>query len=90
VERKALRTNKYDGGARGLFVTVGVDILIDGLLISAAFAAGTEEGIIVTIALTIKLLFLGLAVTVEMAETTSKTVRIDTIVGLAVILLLGS
>ena len=78
------------GGVLGLLVTVGVDVLIDGLLIGVAFAAGSEEGIIITIALTIELLFLGLAVVVEMPETVSKTLRIATTVGLAVLLLVGA
>lgn len=78
------------GGVLGLLAMVSVDVLIDGLLIGVAFTAGTEEGIIITIALTIELLFLGLAVAVEMPEKTSKMVKTGTTTGLAVILLIGT
>lgn len=78
------------GGVLGLLIMVSIDVLIDGLLIGVAFAAGTEQGIIITIALTIELLFLGLAIAVEMPEAVSKVLRIGTTVGLAVILLIGA
>ena len=83
-------TARAFGGVLGLLVTIGVDVLIDGLLIGVAFTAGTEEGIIITSALTIELLFLGLAVAVEMPESASKIVKIGTTTGLAVILLIGA
>ncbi len=46
---------------RGLVVTVGIDLVIDGLLVGIGFAAGTEVGLLVTVALTLEVLFLGLA-----------------------------
>lgn len=51
-------------GPTRLIATVGVDVIIDGLLIGVAFAAAAETGILITIALTIEVLFLGLAVAV--------------------------
>jgi zinc transporter, ZIP family len=45
----------------GLIVTVGVDVLIDGLLIGIGFIAGANQGILLTVALTLELLSLGLA-----------------------------
>lgn len=47
-------------GSRGLLVTLGVDIVVDGLLIGIAFAAGAETGLLLTAALTLEVLFLGL------------------------------
>ena len=38
----------------GLLTTVGVDIAIDGLLIGIGFAAGAKTGVLITIALTLK------------------------------------
>lgn len=48
-------------GPKGLLVAVGVDLVIDGLLVGIGFAAGSEVGLLVTIALTLEVLFLGLA-----------------------------
>lgn len=45
----------------GLLVGVGVDVAIDGLLLGIAFAAGAKEGILLTLALTVEVLSLGLA-----------------------------
>ncbi len=46
---------------KGLVAAVGVDLVIDGLLVGIGFAAGTEVGLLVTVALTLEVLFLGLA-----------------------------
>ncbi len=56
------------GGARKLpaamLTAVGVDLLVDGLLIGIGFAAGAKEGRLLTLALTVELLSLGLALCV--------------------------
>ena len=49
--------------AAGLLVAVGVDVLLDGLLLGIAFAAGAKEGVLLTLALSLELLSLGLAIT---------------------------
>lgn len=77
-------------GVTGLIVTVGIDVLIDGVLIGVAFAAGTEKGLIVTIALTIELLFLGLAVAATLPPTTSKVKVIGATAGIGGFLLIGA
>lgn len=51
-----------------LVVTVGVDLLIDGLLVGLGVTLGTSEGLILTAALTLEILFLSLAVTAELRE----------------------
>ncbi len=43
----------------------GIDILVDGLVLGIAFAAGAKAGILLTVALTIEVLFLGLTVANE-------------------------
>lgn len=50
------------GASPGQLVAVGLDVLIDGLLVGIAFAAGAKEGILLTLALSLELLALGLAV----------------------------
>lgn len=49
------------GPRTGQLVAIGVDILIDGLLIGIAVAAGQKEGVLLTAALSLELLSLGLA-----------------------------
>lgn len=45
----------------GMLATIGVDVLVDGVLIGIAFVAGSEAGVILTAALTLEVLFLGLS-----------------------------
>ena len=53
---------EHAGNSLGLLVGIGVDVLLDGLLIGISFAAGSREGVLLTFALTVELLSLGLAV----------------------------
>lgn len=55
-------------GARGLVMVVGVDILIDGLLIGISFAAGVKAGLLLTVALSVELLFLGLSAVLALGK----------------------
>lgn len=45
----------------GLVLAVAVDMLIDGLLVGISFAAGAKQGVLITMALAIELLFLSLS-----------------------------
>ncbi len=79
------------GGATSLILTVGVDLLIDGLLVGIGFAAGTETGILITFALTLEVLSLGLAtVATMMQDGEARQQAIITTIGLAVVLLVGA
>jgi ZIP family zinc transporter len=51
-------------GAAGLLAIIGVDIFIDGLVLGLSFLAGQTQGLLLTIALTIEILFLGLTIAV--------------------------
>lgn len=55
-------------GPVGLLAAVGIDILIDGLVLGLAFIGGQKAGLLLTIALTVEILFLGLTVTMELNE----------------------
>lgn len=44
-----------------LLATVAIDLWIDGLLVGVGFAAGAQQGMLLAIALTLEVLFLGLA-----------------------------
>ena len=74
-----------------LICTVLIDIIIDGFLVGIGFAVGNKEGILLTAALSIELLSLGLALSVEFIEiglSRKKTLAI--IGGIASTLLVGT
>ena len=70
---------------------IAVDLLIDGLLIGIGFTAGAKEGRLLTLALTVELLSLGLAVAVTLADSGANRARIvATTAALAMTLLIGA
>ena len=48
-------------GAAGLLITVGIDMVIDGVLIGVTFLTEAATGILIAVALAIEVLFLGVA-----------------------------
>lgn len=62
AERIEGRSEAAGGGVTGLLVAVAIDVFVDGLLMGVGFAAGSRVGILLVIALTLELLFLGLSV----------------------------
>lgn len=48
-------------GSKSLVITLGVDVLIDGLVIGMGFAAGRSQGMLLTFAMALEVFFLGLA-----------------------------
>lgn len=78
-------------GASALVATVGVDILIDGVVLGIGFGAGPREGILLTIALTTEVLFLGLSIAPELAgERVSRCRVIGITTALAILLPIGT
>ena len=75
----------WAGGALGLLTIVGVDVTIDGLLIGIAFATETG-GILLTISLSVEILFLGLSIVASMSETASRTAAIAATTGIGLLL----
>jgi ZIP family zinc transporter len=61
--------------AAGMVAVTGVDILIDGLVLGIGFAAGAREGLLLTIALTIEILFLGLTMAFELRQAMPSRVK---------------
>lgn len=55
-------------GAAGLLITVGIDMLIDGVLIGVTFLDNPDTGVIIAVALTIEVLFLGVAGVVALPD----------------------
>lgn len=78
-------------GPVAMLGAVGIDIFIDGLVLGLAFVAGTRAGILLTIALTLEVLFLGLTLVTELGETVRSKIRIVAIAaGIALMLPLGA
>lgn len=70
---------------------IGVDILIDGFLIGIGFAAGAKEGKLLTLALTVELLSLGLALASSLIQAGRSRAKIIGITaGLASLILVGA
>lgn len=83
-------TNKAQGSV-SLIATVGLDVLIDGLILGLGFAAGAKAGILLTIGLTLELLFLGLSISATLSQASSDRKKIITITaGLALLLPVGA
>lgn len=52
----------------GILFATAVDLAIDGLMLGIGFAAGAKEGILLTVALTLELVSLGIAVALELRQ----------------------
>lgn len=78
-------------GPVAMLGAIGIDILIDGLVFGLAFVAGAKAGLLLTIALTLEVLFLGLTVTAELGETVRSRRKVIAItIGLALLLPVGA
>lgn len=74
----------------GLLVTTAIDVFIDGIVLGAGFAAGRREGVLLTIALTLELLFLGLALAGAVASRSGRLVTVGLGVGVGLLLTAGT
>ena len=59
---------KSETASGSLIVATAVDIVVDGLMLGIGFAAGTKQGILLTVALAFELISLGLAVVLELKQ----------------------
>lgn len=85
------KVEEFVKGPVGLMAVVGVDILIDGLVLGLAFAASEKTGLLLTIALTTEVLFLGLTVAAELGQSAPSPGRvIGLTAGLVLLLPLGA
>lgn len=73
----------------GQLVPIGVDLLLDGLLIGIAMTAGLKQGLLLTAALTLELLSLGLAMALTFASA-KISVRILAPTGIACLMIVGA
>ena len=74
-----------------MVVAMGIDIALDGMLIGLGFAAGQKQGMLLTIALVLEVLFLGVSCATSMASDGASRMRIlRTTAILAGLLLVGA
>ncbi len=89
LEKKSTGAGKKGPG--GLLIASGVDVFIDGLLVGISFEVGFKEGVIITIALTIELLFLAISVASSLAKENAGKIKIIASTSLlALLVLLGA
>lgn len=75
--------------ASGLLITVGIDMLIDGVLIGVSFINNPDTGVIIAVALAIEVLFLGVAGVVALPGSMSTLRRLAVPAGFGVLLTTG-
>lgn len=76
-------------GPIGMLSTIGIDVFVDGIVLGIAFAAGAKAGLLLTIALTLEVMFLGLALVTELSELRWSSAKILSIIALLMLLLPG-
>ncbi|MCW6031776.1 ZIP family metal transporter [Pantoea sp. JK] len=75
----------------GMLIAIGIDIFIDGLVLGISFAAGAKTGIMLTLALTLEILFLGLSVVGNLKALLGSKMRVlVAVAGIALLLPIGS
>jgi ZIP family zinc transporter len=77
------------GPSAGQLVPIGVDLLLDGLLIGIAMTAGLKQAILLTVALTLELFSLGLAMALTFGSATMP-VRILAPTAIACLMVVGA
>lgn len=73
-----------------LLLASALDIALDGLLIGVSFAAGERQGLLVTIAMTLEVLFLGVATAAAITGPKARGLVMAATTGFAVLLLAGA
>lgn len=81
---------RSDDDPTAALVAVGIDVLVDGMLIGIGFAAGGRTGVLLSVALTVELAFLGLAVAGALQACGAPRRRIiTTTFGIALLVIVG-
>ncbi len=75
--------DEYYGEASSFIVAVAFDTLIDGMIIGLGFVAGAATGFVLTFALSLEVLFLGLALTSSLSRfySSAAIIAISVVIG---------
>ncbi|MBI3520591.1 MAG: ZIP family metal transporter [Bacteroidetes bacterium] len=91
LEAKEEGKEKKGALPMGLLIAMGIDLLIDGLLLGVGFAAGNKEGILLSVALALEVFSLGLAVTLACSKSAvSNRKMVMILVGLGLTFFVGA
>ena len=83
--------SKRVGESAGLVAVTGIDVLIDGFVVSLGFIAGAGQGLLLIVALSIELLFLGLTVALALGKAEGSGLRVVlATAGVALLLPIGA
>jgi zinc transporter, ZIP family len=94
-----LAMRRFEGGESArtgalpvaLLVAVGVDLFVDGVLVGTGAAVSRETAVVIVIALTVEVLFLGLAVAVELTSSgVSRVTSAAVTIGLSLLVGVGA
>ena len=77
-------------GPIGLAAATAIDLLVDGLVLGISFTAGAQQGVLLTIALTIEVLFLGLTQVGAFAKSMTRARAVGATIAVGLALPLGS
>ncbi|MES2283873.1 MAG: transporter [Pseudomonadota bacterium] len=90
LEDSSIGSASLTGLPMSLLLASVVDIALDGLLIGISFTASARQGLLVTVALTLEVLFLGVAAAAAFAGPSSRQKVLVTTCAFAVLLLGGA
>jgi len=82
-----LNKNQTSKTPLGLIVSVGIDVLIDGILIGVAFLVNVHSGILIALALSLEVLFLGLSTNATLLKR-KITLSVSVMISIALALLI--
>jgi ZIP family zinc transporter len=88
VENKLTSGSQEAENPNSLILVVSIDLLIDGLLLGVGISLGEATGILLAIALTTEILFLGLSIASSMLQSGARKGKIITTVGVVALPLL--
>lgn len=60
--------NEGNSGLSAMMTAIGIDVAVDGLLVGIGFATGTTEGRLLTLALSVEVLFISLSIMASCQE----------------------
>lgn len=78
------------GGIAGLLAATGADFLVDGVVLGAGFASGGQTGALLTIAIAVEYLFVGISLAAELGAEASRGRKVGVPFVLALLTPLGA
>ncbi|VAW19237.1 Metal transporter, ZIP family [hydrothermal vent metagenome] len=74
-------------GALGLLIMIGIDLLVDGMVLGIGFSAGAKTGFLLMIALSLEVVFLAMALSTGLSKSANSPAKIVAITAVLMVLL---